>query len=50
MDFAKLLVDIAITPALLAAVASGTAVTAVLGSLLPVRRITRIDPAVAFRH
>jgi putative ABC transport system permease protein len=43
-------VSIAITPALLAAVASGTAVTAVLGSLLPVRRITRIDPAVAFRH
>jgi putative ABC transport system permease protein len=30
--------------------ALATAVMAVLGSLLPLRRVTRIDPAVAFRH
>jgi putative ABC transport system permease protein len=43
-------VTIAITPALLAGVAVGTAVVAALGSLLPARRITRIDPAIAFRR
>ena len=35
--------SIAITPAMLAAVAAGTAVMAVLGSVLPARRIARID-------
>lgn len=39
-----------ITPLMLAAVAGGTAVMAVLGSLLPLRRVTRIDPATAFRR
>ena len=39
-----------ITAPMLAAVAGGTAVMAVLGSLLPLRRVTRIDPATAFRR
>lgn len=39
-----------VTPAMLAAVAAGTAVMAVLGSLLPLRRVTAIDPATAFRR
>ena len=43
-------VTIAVTPVMLAGMALATAVMAVLGSLLPLRRVTRIDPAVAFRH
>ncbi len=43
-------IAIAITPTLLVTVAAGTAVMAALGSLLPARRIARIDPAVAFRR
>ncbi len=43
-------VTIAITPTMLAVVAAGTAVMAVLGCLLPVHRIARIDPAIAFRR
>jgi putative ABC transport system permease protein len=43
-------VTIAITPTMLAAVAAGTVVMAVLGSVLPARRIARIDPAIAFRR
>lgn len=43
-------VTVAITPAMLAAMAAATAVMAALGSLLPLRRVVRIDPAVAFRH
>lgn len=43
-------VTVAITPAMLAAMAATTAVMAALGSLLPLRRVVRIDPAVAFRH
>lgn len=43
-------VTVAITPAMLAAMAAATAVMAILGSLLPLRRVTRIDPAAAFRR
>jgi len=43
-------VSIAITPTMLLVVAVGTAVMAVLGSVLPARRVARIDPALAFRH
>ena len=43
-------VTIAVTPVMLAGMALATAVMAGLGSLLPLRRVTRIDPAVAFRH
>ena len=43
-------IAIAITPTMLVTVAAGTAVMAALGSLLPARRIARIDPAVAFRR
>ena len=43
-------VTVAITPAMLAAMAAATAVMAVLGSLLPLRHVVRIDPAVAFRR
>lgn len=43
-------VTIAITPTMLFAVAFGTAVMAVLGSVLPARRVARIDPAIAFRR
>ncbi|ORB65394.1 ABC transporter permease [Mycobacterium shinjukuense] len=43
-------VTVEVTPALLAAMAAATAVMAVLASLLPVRRVTRIDPAEAFRR
>jgi putative ABC transport system permease protein len=43
-------VTIAITPTMLAVVAAGTAAMAALGCLLPGRRISRIDPAIAFRH
>jgi ABC-type lipoprotein release transport system permease subunit len=35
---------------LLAAVAVGTAVMAALGSVLPARRVARIDPAIAFHR
>jgi len=43
-------VSIAVTPALLAVAALGTAVMAALGTLLPAGRLARIDPAAAFRH
>lgn len=43
-------VTIAITPAMLAAMAGASAVMALLGSLLPLRRIARIDPVDAFRR
>lgn len=43
-------VTIQITPAMLAAMAAATAVMALLGSLLPLRRVNRIDPATAFRR
>ncbi len=43
-------VTISITPGLLAVVAMGTAVMAVAGSVLPARRVARIDPAAAFRR
>ncbi len=43
-------VTIAVTPAMLAGMAAATAVMAVLGSLPPLRRVTRIDPALAFRR
>ena len=43
-------VTIAITPGMLAMTALATAVMAVLGSLLPLRRVARIDPAAAFRR
>lgn len=43
-------VTVAITPPMLAAMAVATAVMAVLGSLLPLRRVVRIDPADAFRR
>ena len=39
-----------VTPPVLAAVAGGTAVMAVLGSLLPLRRVIGIDPATVFRR
>ncbi|MCB0930543.1 MAG: ABC transporter permease [Mycobacterium sp.] len=39
-----------VTPALLGGVAIATGAMAVLGSLLPLRRVSRIDPADAFRH
>lgn len=43
-------VTIAITPILLGAVALGTAAMAAIGSVLPARRVARIDPAIAFRR
>lgn len=43
-------VTVAITPAMLAGMAAATGVMAILGSLLPLRRVVRIDPAVAFRR
>lgn len=43
-------VTIAITPTMLAAVGLGTAVMAAAGTLLPARRVSRIDPAIAFRR
>ncbi len=43
-------VTVAITPAMLAGMAAATGVMAILGSLLPLRRVLRIDPAVAFRR
>jgi putative ABC transport system permease protein len=41
---------LAITPAMLAVMALATAAMAALGSLLPLHRVTRIDPASAFRR
>ncbi|GEM_PF-906971 len=43
-------VTVAITPGMLAAMAAATAVMALLGSLIPLRRIRRIDPVDAFRR
>lgn len=43
-------VTVAITPGMLAAMAAATAVMAMLGALLPLRRVSRIDPAEAFRR
>jgi len=43
-------VTIAVTGSMLAAMAVATAIMAALGSLLPLRRVTRIDPALAFRR
>ena len=43
-------VTIAITPTMLVAVAAGTAVMAALGSVLPARRVAKIDPAIAFHR
>ncbi|POX69862.1 ABC transporter permease, partial [Mycobacterium kansasii] len=43
-------VTVEITPTMLATMAAATAVMAVLGSLIPVRRVVRIDPVTAFRH
>ncbi|TXI42029.1 MAG: ABC transporter permease [Mycobacterium sp.] len=43
-------VTIAVTPSMLGAMAIATAVMAGLGSLLPLRRVSRIDPALAFRR
>lgn len=43
-------VTVAITPGMLAAMAAATAVMALLGSLIPLRRIRRIDPIDAFRR
>ena len=43
-------VTIAVTPAMLGGMAIATAVMATLGSVLPLRRVTRIDPALAFRR
>ncbi len=43
-------VTIAVTPGMLAAMAVATAVMAALGSLLSLRRVTGIDPAMAFRR
>lgn len=43
-------VTVAITPGMLAAMAAATAIMALLGSLIPLRRVYRIDPAEAFRR
>lgn len=43
-------VTVAITPVVLAVMAVGTAIMTALGSLLPLRQVTRIDPATAFRR
>jgi putative ABC transport system permease protein len=43
-------VTVAITPAMLAGMAAATGVMAILGSLLPLRRVVRTDPAAAFRR
>lgn len=43
-------VAVAITPPMLAAMAAATALMAALGSLLPLRRVSRIDPVAAFRR
>lgn len=43
-------VAVAITPTMLAAMAGVTAAMAALGALLPLRRVSRIDPVAAFRR
>jgi putative ABC transport system permease protein len=43
-------VTVEVTPTMLAAMAAATGVMAIIGSLIPVRRVTRIDPAQAFRR
>ena len=43
-------VAVAITPTMLAAMAAATAVMAGPGALLPLRRVSRIDPVTAFRR
>lgn len=43
-------VMVAITPPMLAVMAAATALMAAAGSLLPLRRVARIDPAVVFRR
>ena len=43
-------VTIEVTPTMLAAMAGATCVMAILGSLIPVRRVSRLDPALAFRR
>jgi putative ABC transport system permease protein len=43
-------VAVAITPPMLGAMAAGTAGMAALGALLPLRRVSRIDPVAAFRR
>ncbi len=43
-------VTVEVTPVMLGAMAAATAVMAVLGTLLPLYRVSRIDPAVAFRR
>ncbi len=43
-------VTVQITAPMLAAMAAATALMTVLGSLLPLRLVTRIDPATAFRR
>lgn len=43
-------VTVAVTPAMLAGMVLGTAFMAALGSLLSLRRVTRVDPASAFRR
>ena len=43
-------VTIAVTPVMLGGMAIATAAMAALGSVLPLRRVTRIDPALAFRR
>lgn len=43
-------VMVEVTPTMLAAMAAATGVMAIIGSLIPVRRVTRIDPAQAFRR
>ncbi len=43
-------VMVAITPPVLAAMAGATAAMAAIGSIMPLRRVSRIDPAAAFRR
>lgn len=43
-------VTVEITPAMLGAMAAVTALMAALGAIVPIRRITKIDPALAFRR
>ncbi|MUM19263.1 FtsX-like permease family protein [Mycobacterium sp. CBMA271] len=43
-------VTVEVTPTMLLAMAAATGAMAIIGSLIPVRRVTRIDPAQAFRR
>ena len=43
-------VTVEITPWMLGAMAAVTLVMAALGSILPVRRVSRLDPAMVFRQ